>query len=125
MILQDIVQSVLERDDYRCIAPQLDGQAGWCHDKWGSVITRWPNYLDPNKLTIAHIKERGGQAMGVKAKDDPEHLVLLCWGHHEGNGEKAGECWGTKACNLERMRRYLEGQHHHHSEPHSRRRVMT
>jgi len=98
---------VARRDGYRCVTSQLDGRAGWCHDKWGNVITHWRGYIenpDPY-LTLAHIKTT--LAMGKRAPSDPGHLALICWGHHEGVGEKGGNVWATKRENLEKLRRYL------------------
>lgn len=103
------------RDAYRCVAPSVDGRAGYCHDQWGNVILHWPNRLDTRLVTIAHVKSEGAQAMGKRAPSDAGHLVILCWGHHEGNGEQnGGSCWGTKRENLQRLRRYLIQFSDHH-----------
>jgi len=103
---------VARRDNYRCIAPRIDGQSGWCRDRWGNAITRWPvNRIDRDKLTFAHVKDADAQAMGKRAPSDQAHLVLLCWGHHEGAGETGGYCWGTSRAGLDKQRIYLAGFH--------------
>ena len=104
-----IAELVARRDRHRCIAPTVDRNVGWCHDRWGHVITRWPvGRIDRDKITYAHVKDADAQAMGKKAPTDPEHLVLLCWGHHEGVGERGGYCWGTSRDGLAKQRAYLE-----------------
>lgn len=105
-----VADFVARRDNYRCIAPAVDGQAGWCRDQQGFVITHWPtNHLDPTKVTLAHVKDEDGQAMGMRAKSDQHHLLVLCWGHHLGNGVtgQGGAIWATSRVNLERQRHYL------------------
>lgn len=109
-VTQDTVKRIAVRDNYRCIAPLIDGKAGFCHDRWGNLITRWSDarVIDRDKATIAHVKGAGEQAMGKRASSDELHLLILCWGHHEGMGEKAGYCWGTSREGLDKQRRYLE-----------------
>ncbi len=97
---------VARRDEYHCVAPVIDRKAGWCRDRWGHVITRWPSRLDRDKLTFAHVKDPDGQSMGKKAPTNAWHLLLLCWGHHEGTGP-AGSVWGTSRDGLDLQRRYL------------------
>lgn len=58
-------------------------------------------------MSFCHVKDADGQAMGKRAPSDPDHLLLLCWGHHEGAGESGGYCWGTSRDGLERQRTYL------------------
>jgi hypothetical protein len=102
-----VAEAVARRDFYQCVAPRLD-QVGWCHDKWGNLITRWPDRrIDADKVTFAHVKEADEQAMGSRAKSDTDHLLLLCWGHHLGSGERGGYCWGTSRPGLEKQRGYL------------------
>ena len=95
---------VLDRDDFRCIAPQIDGKAGWCRDIWGNRITHWTR-RDPGPvyLQMSHTKDRGDLAMGQKAPPDAMHLVSLCPFHHTGTS--AGSNW--EAVNRERIRRYI------------------
>lgn len=107
-----VADIVARRDEFKCVAPRIDGRTGWCHDVWGNVITRWPaNRLDKNKVTIAHVKDADAQAMGKRAPSDQAHLLLLCWGHHEGAGETGGYCWGTSRAGLDKQRTYLAGFH--------------
>lgn len=105
-----IARRVAIRDNYRCVAPLIDGHAGFCHDRWGNLITRWSDArkLDRDRVTIAHVKGHGEQQMGKRASSDDLHLLILCWGHHEGMGERGGRCWGTSREGLEKQRRYLE-----------------
>ena len=99
---------VTRRDEYRCVAPMLDGRAGWCRDLWGNVITHWPN-RDPGPvyLQMSHTKEPDELCMGFKADSDPDHLVSLCPFHHTGT--TAGSNW--EAANRDRIRKYLEEVH--------------
>lgn len=101
-------RTVLMRDGYRCIAPVIDGRAGWCRDLWGNLITRWLE-RDPGPvyLQMSHVKMADELAMGKKATSDPYHLVALCPHHHTGTIEgTGGSNW--EAANRERIRRYLE-----------------
>lgn len=106
------VEEVTSRDGFRCVAPVVDPESGPCHDRWGQDIERWPvRRMDRNLLTIAHVKDGDAQSMGKRAPSDANHLVLLCWGHHEGAGERRGHCWGTKREGLEALRAYLGRSH--------------
>ena len=97
--------SVLYRDGYRCIAPAIDGQAGWCRNVWGDIITRWPNTdLGPVYIQMSHEAPLGEGMMGKKATPVASHLVALCPFHHTGT--QAGSNW--EANNRNRIRRYLE-----------------
>lgn len=98
-------ESVLRRDGYRCVAPQLDGQAGWCRDAWGNPITHWTG-RDPGPayLQMSHTKPEGELGMGKKARSVPENLISLCPWHHTGTA--AGSNWEAR-CRA-RIRRYLE-----------------
>lgn len=93
------------RDGYRCMASVLDHDAGWCRDRWGHLITRWPNH-DPggDKLEINHVKDRDKPMMGKKAPTDISHLIALCPHHHRGT--EAGSNW--EARNRHLIRAYLE-----------------
>jgi hypothetical protein len=103
-----MAEQIARRDGYRCVAPEIDRDSGWCRDRWGNVITHWPaDRLDPVKITIAHVKDADGQSVGLRAPSDFTHLLLLCWGHHEGAGMKGGYCWGTSREALDKQRRYL------------------
>lgn len=106
-ISPDVRAEVLELDGFRCLAPQLDRNAGWCKDRWGHLITRWTG-RDPggDKLELHHVKEANKQMMGRKAPTDIHHLIPLCPWHHQGL--EAGACWATKRENLALMRRHLE-----------------
>lgn len=96
---------VLMRDGYRCVAPQIDGRAGWCRDVWGNPITRWPaRDLGPQYIQMSHVKDQGELAMGKKAPADPAHLVSLCPFHHTGT--EGGSNW--EARNRNRIRVWLE-----------------
>lgn len=102
-----VVDAVARRDSFRCIAPIVDRRSGDCHDKWGRIIVRWDQRIDPVKITFAHVKDANAQAMGMRAPSDTGHLLILCWGHHLGTGEKGGYCWGTSRDGLELQRKYL------------------
>jgi len=96
---------VLRRDGYRCIAPELDGKAGWCRDVWGNPITHWPAYdRGPRYVQMSHTKPRGELAMGKKTTATPGHLVTLCPFHHSGT--TAGSNW--EAVHRETIRKFLE-----------------
>lgn len=95
---------VVRRDEYRCVAPMLDGRAGWCRDIWGNPITRWPD-RDPGPvyLQMSHTKDPDELMLGKKACSDPDHLVSLCPFHHTGT--QAGSNW--EAANRDRIRNHL------------------
>jgi hypothetical protein len=96
---------VLSRDGFRCIAPQLDGLAGWCRDVWGNPITSWPNYdRGPQFLQMSHTKAEGELSMSMKAPSTQEYLVSLCPHHHTGT--TAGSNW--EAVNRNKIRRFLD-----------------
>jgi hypothetical protein len=98
-------EAVLLRDGYRCIAPQLDGLAGWCRDTWGNPITRWYGRdLGSAYIQINHVKPEGALAMGRKVVATADNLVSLCPFHHTGT--TAGSNW--EAANRWKIRRYLE-----------------
>jgi hypothetical protein len=99
-------ETVLRRDGYRCIAPQLDGRAGWCRDTWGSPITHWTG-RDPgsNYLQVNHVKPEGELSMGKKVAATANNLVSLCPFHHTGT--TAGSNW--EAANRWKIRRHLTG----------------
>jgi len=96
---------VLLRDGYRCVAPELDRDAGWCRDAWGNLITRW-SHRDPGpqRLQVNHVKEKDRLMMGKKAPTNPAHLVALCPGHHTATD--AGSNW--EAVHRDKIRAYLE-----------------
>lgn len=97
--------AVLRRDDYRCIAPLLDREAGWCKDRWDHPISRWIG-RDPggDKIEMSHTKDLDKPMMGKKAPMNPAHLVSLCPWHHRGT--EAGSNW--EARNRAKIRAYLE-----------------
>ncbi len=98
-------ETVLRRDGYRCVAPQIDGRAGWCRDIFGNPITHWAG-RDPGPayLQMSHVKDRAELAMAKKAESDEYHLVALCPMHHTGTA--SGSNW--EAVHRERIRHYLE-----------------
>ena len=101
----EVREFVLRRDEYRCVAPMLDGRAGWCRDIWGNQITHWRNHdPGPQYLQLNHVKDEGELGMGIKAPTDPDHLVSLCPFHHTGTS--AWSNW--EAVNRRKLRRYLE-----------------
>jgi hypothetical protein len=53
---------------------------------------------------LEHVKD--DYRMGVKAEDDPEHLLNLCATHDE-RGMQAGFQWNTNSQNRILMRQYL------------------
>jgi hypothetical protein len=95
---------VLQRDGYHCIAPDIDGKAGWCRDAFGTPITRWGS-RDPGPmyLQMSHTKDADGLAMGKKAESDPRHLVSLCPFHHTGTS--GGSNW--EAVHRNQIRKWL------------------
>lgn len=95
---------VLRRDRYRCIAPEIDRDAGWCRDAYGWRITRWRD-RDPGPmyLQMSHTKEQGKLMLGKKTTPTPQHLVSLCPFHHTGT--TAGSNW--EAVNRDKIRAYL------------------
>lgn len=96
--------AVLMRDGYRCIAPEIDGRAGWCRDAWGNPITQWPAYdRGPQYVQMSHTKDQGELAMGKKAPPDMAHLVTLCPFHHTGT--VAGSNW--EAVHRNQIRKWL------------------
>ncbi|MCU0250199.1 MAG: hypothetical protein MUE61_08330 [Vicinamibacterales bacterium] len=86
--------AVLSRDQWRCVAPDLDPTAGDCRNEFGD-----PNR--PGDLELHHVKDQ--PRMGVRAESDPEHLVALCPWHHRYSG------WGTSRHGLGLLRQYLAG----------------
>jgi hypothetical protein len=97
---------VLVRDGHRCIAPFIDGHAGWCRDTFGNVITRWGDGdPGPQYLQMSHTKEADELMMGKKTTAEEKHLVSLCPMHHTGT--EAGSNW--EACNRNLIRGYLKG----------------
>lgn len=108
-VTRQVYDFVMRRDEYRCVAPRLDGRASYCHDWTGNIILHWPNRPSSTLVTLHHVHDTSG-SMGKRAPSDPDHLVVLCWGHHLGYGEQGtgGSIWGTKKENLARIRRYLE-----------------
>jgi len=96
--------AVLRRDGFRCIAPEIDGLAGWCRDTWGNPITQFPAYdRGPQFVTMSHTKDADELAMGKKAPADSEHLVTLCPWHHQGT--QGGSNW--EAVNRNKIRKWL------------------
>jgi len=99
---------VLIRDGYRCIAPSIDGRAGWCRDAFGNPITRWRDCdPGPQYLQMSHTKEEGELMMGRKTTAVERHLVALCPMHHTGT--TAGSNW--EAVNRNKIRAYLREIH--------------
>jgi hypothetical protein len=95
---------VLIRDGFRCVAPQIDGRAGWCRDAFGSPIPRWSGWdPGPRYLQMSHTKDSDELSMGSKAPDDIWHLVALCPFHHTGTA--AGSNW--EAVHRNEIRRYI------------------
>lgn len=97
--------AVLRRDGYRCVAPQIDGMAGWCRDVWNHPITSWPAYdRGPQYVQMSHTKGQGELSMSKKATPTPSHLVTLCPWHHTGTA--AGSNW--EAVNRNKIRKWLD-----------------
>lgn len=101
-VTPEVAEHVFRRDD-GCVAPRLDPRAGQCRDRWGGPVSP----TDRRALTLQHL----WLDYSVKAKrapSDPEHLLVLCYGHHEGTGPTHGAVWATSEENLDRQRAYLQ-----------------
>jgi hypothetical protein len=81
------------------VAPLIDPTAGRCRDHFGNVISRF----DRSGLTVDHVNERATR--GRRAPSDPEHMVMLCAGHHLLTS--AGANWATS--HRPELRTYLKG----------------
>ena len=101
----EVRAQVLLRDGYKCIAPAVDRDAGWCKDRWDHLITRWSG-ADPggDRIEMNHVQDADKLMAGKKAPTNPSHLVSLCPWHHRGL--KAGSSW--EARNRNKLRIYLE-----------------
>lgn len=101
-----VYQYVLLRDDGCCARfvnsaywasrwPMLQGlpDPGPCRDAFGG----WVNPRSLMGLTEDHVKAPDEHAMGMKADDDPDHLWVVCAGHHiaPGGTGTPGQVWAT------------------------------
>jgi hypothetical protein len=64
--------------DGGCVAPLIDPDCGPCRDVFGHERDRTLRAI----LTREHVQDGGTGSMGLRAKDDLNHLVLACYGHH-------------------------------------------
>jgi hypothetical protein len=107
----ELSTAVFERDGWTCLAPQLDPEAGPCHDqsgRWFVTEEMRLNSFRPGRLiyvrrflTLQHVQILG------RTDNDLRFLLSLCWGHHLGNGEKGGRIWSKQKKAAEAQRRYL------------------
>ena len=96
---REVWWQVYDRDNRRCIAPQLDPELkSPCLDRWGNPVTIKASGTVPWDLTFAHIKEDQGGAR----RHDKEHGVIVCWNHHV-----YGNMWATSKRGLELIRAHL------------------
>jgi hypothetical protein len=70
-VTPEMRERVLERDEYRCVAPLL-GASSACANRWGDEGI--------DDLTLDHIREFA--MMGKRAPSDEKHMVTLCYHHH-------------------------------------------
>jgi hypothetical protein len=56
------------------------------------------------QMTLDHVHRHAGGTKGKRAPSDPEHLVVLCYGHHQES--RKGSIWATAHRPL--LREYLE-----------------
>jgi len=75
-VTPELVKALRKRD-IGCVLSFLD-PGHRCRDKWGE-FTDWN---DPETLTVEHVKSE--LRMGVRAKSDLDHTVLLCAGSNVG-----------------------------------------
>lgn len=80
-VTADLRARVLSRDG-ACLAYRMDPRH-ICRDTWN----RSHSPFDLAKLTLDHVKDE--PRMGVRAPDDEQHLVALCYGANVGVPSKA------------------------------------
>lgn len=98
MTVKDVRREVLQRWG-RCVAIDLDPDAGQCYDKWGSAYT---GYEPVSDLEMDYVRRGSIAPRHVLAED---HLPL-CPGHHRGTGPQRGHVWATS--HRQEMSEYLE-----------------
>lgn len=96
-------EKVYQRDRGRCLVSQLAPEAGPCRNPFGDPIrTHRDGTHHRSDLTFAHIK----MAPGGPRRDDEQHGVMVCWGHHV-----FGEMYATSEAGLEKIRGYLRDRY--------------
>jgi hypothetical protein len=95
-VTPEVYEHVMRRDG-GCMAPRLAPKAGQCRDRWGAMVDR----TTERALTLQHLW-LDYSVKGKRAPSKPEHLIVMCWGHHEGT------FWATSHDHLELQRDYLK-----------------
>jgi hypothetical protein len=103
----EVREAVYERDEYRCIAPRRDPDAGPCRNFHGDVIPAHRRMRPKLDITVEHVTPDYGRT-GKRADDVVEQMVTLCWGHHLGHGVtgQGGSIWALRNKHL--TREYLK-----------------
>lgn len=96
IVTLQVREATLERDGYRCLAPQLDPlvNEAECKTAFGQPMA-YPGGYHVADLEMHHVKDQ--PAMGVKG----DHLATVCPWHHRYSG------WGTSKRGLERLREHI------------------
>lgn len=81
-------------DEFRCVAPLIDPDAGPCRDFNGYVIARLGPMRPDGELTVEHVTPGYGR-LGRRADNVLSEMTTLCWGHHQGHGVtgSGGSIW--------------------------------
>lgn len=98
---------VFQRDQFRCVAPDIDDEAGPCFDQFG-----FPIHVNGDgsyrgietSLTLQHVTAPWGQ----RRRDESAWMLTLCWGHHLGAGPNHGFVWATTKRALQLQRDHLQ-----------------
>lgn len=85
--MQTLRRHVFERDQ-GCIARvfAIGREPHECRDKWGEPHSP----LEVDRLTLAHVPERGQNGLGLKPPDDELHTVAECYGSNVLTGPGQG-----------------------------------